>query len=247
MFGSNSLDYRAVTAGAAVQALKWMTVVLSIFSLGWLTYGLERSLELTDESFYLLTALHADNIRLFFSPTHWVSGPMWQMTQSLLAFRALGMGLTVASSMLLAWGALSVAPRIGWTVERGRLSQAAVLSASVSGALLYGSVLSFTPSYNLLGASGACLSMGLGLLSTADDRAGRARLLAICAGIALGITVLCKFSTGVCTAGLLLILQWVITWKQPSRRIDSLLMVISGLATVGVAMLWNTEIGRAHV
>ena len=67
-----------------------------------------------------------------------------------------------ASAMLLAWGVLCVAPRLGLATADGRLGRAAVVATSISGALLYGSFVSFTPSYNLLGASAACFAMGLG-------------------------------------------------------------------------------------
>lgn len=229
-----------------IRSLALALIALTAVTLAWLINGLDRGLELTDESFYLLSAMHAESIRLFFSPTHWVSGALWQATQSLFAFRALGLGLATASSLLLAWGVLCVAPRVGLTVSGGRLGQAAVFAASVSGSLLYGSFVSFTPSYNLLGASGASFAMGLGLMSIADDsHAGRARMLAALAGMSLGITVLCKFSTGVSTAGLLLILHLVITWKYPGRRIDSLLIVACALATVGAAVLWKTGVHEA--
>ena len=228
------------------QSLAAVAVALTAASLARLSYGLDRGLELTDESFYLLSAMHAESIRLFFSPTHWVSGALWQVSQSLFAFRALGLGLTTASAMLLAWGVLSVAPRAGLAVSGDRLTEGAVFGASVSGALIYGSLMSFTPSYNLLGAIGACFAMGLGLLAIADDRhAARATALATLAGLTLGITVLCKFSTGVCTAGLLLGLQAVMTWKQPRKRIDSLLMVACAFAAVGAAMLGTTGVHEA--
>ena len=202
--------------------LAWFAIALTAATLAWLINGLDRSLELTDESFYLLSALHSESIRLFFSPTHWVSGALWQMSRSLVAFRALGLGLATASAMLLAWGVLCVAPRIGLATAAGRPGQAAVVATSISGALLYGSFVSFTPSYNLLGASGACFAVGLGLMSIADDRnAGRASVLAALAGLTLGITVLCKFSTGVCAAGLLLFLQAVMTWKRTGGRLVS--------------------------
>ena len=220
-------------------------MTLSAVTLAWLINGLDRGLELTDESFYLLSALHAETIRLFFSPVHWVSGAIWQMTQGLFEFRAMGLGLAVASSLLLARGALRVASLVGLTTAEDRVSQAAVLAISVCGALLYGSLLSFTPSYNLLGASGACLAMGLGLLAMAEHKAGRARLLAALAGTILGVTVLCKFSTGVATTGLLLLLQGVITWKLPGRRTDSLLMVLCAFGAVGAAVLWTTGVDEA--
>ena len=226
--------------------LAGFAIALTTVTLAWLINGLDRGLDLTDESFYLLGALHPDNIRLFASATHWVSGALWQMSGSLVAFRALGLGLATASAMLLAWGVLCLAPRIGLAAATDRFSHAAVLATSISGAFLYGSFVSFTPSYNLLGASGACFSIGLGLLSIADNRyAGRASVLAALAGLTLGVTVLCKFSSGLCTAGLLLVLQAVMTWKRPGGRLDSLLMVACAFAAIGAAMLWTTGVLEA--
>ena len=232
--------------GRITRFLAWSAIALTAATLAWLINGLDRGLELTDESFYLLSALHPDSIRLFSSATHWVSGALWQISGSLFAFRALGLGLATASAMLLAWGVLCVAPRAGLAPADGRLGRAAVVATSISGALLYGSFVSFTPSYNLLGASGACFAVGLGLMSIADDRnAGRASVLAALAGLTLGITVLCKFSTGLCTAGLLLVLQAVMTWKRPGGRLDSLLMVACAFAAVGAAMLGTTGVHEA--
>lgn len=226
--------------------LEWLTVALAASALAWLVTRLDRGLELTDESFYLLSALHADSIRLFFSPTHWVSSALWQMAPSLVAFRASGLGLAITSALLLAWSVLRVAPLVGLPITSHRTGQAAVLASAVSGALLYGSLLSFTPSYNLLGASGACFSIGLGLLSISARHTGSARVLATLTGVALGITVLCKFSTGVCAACLLLALQAVLTWRHPARRLDSLLMLASLLAIVALAILTQTGFAEAR-
>lgn len=238
-------EHESVTAGAAVRLVEWLSVVLSAAALAWLVNGLDRGLELTDESFYLLSALHADSIRLFFSPTHWVSGALWRMAPSLVAFRAVGLGLATTSALLLAWGVLRVAPLAGLQVGSSRPGQVAVLASAASGALLYGSLLSFTPSYNLLGASGACFAIGLGLLSISAAHTGGARGLALLAGVALGITFLCKFSTGICAVFLLLVLQAVLIWRHPARRLDSLLMLVGMLATVVLAVLSQTGYAEA--
>ena len=244
---SERASQNVIASGSLLtQVLEWMTVALAVSALAWLGHGLDRGLELTDESFYLLSALHADSIRLFFSPTHWVSGALWRMAPSLVEFRAVGLGLATMSALLLAWGVLRVAPLAGLQVGSRRPGQVAVLASAASGALLYGSLLSFTPSYNLLGASGSCFAIGLGLLSISATHAGSARGLALLAGVALGITVLCKFSTGICAALLLLTLQAALTWRHPARRWDSLLMLVAMLATVVLAARSQTGFAEAQ-
>jgi hypothetical protein len=235
----------AVTTDATVRLVEWLSVVLSAAALAWLVNGLDRGLELTDESFYLLSALHADSIRLFFSPTHWVSGALWQMAPSLVAFRAIGLGMVTLSAILLAWGVLRVAPLAGLPITNSSSGRTVILASAASGALLYGSLLSFTPSYNLLGASGACFAMSLGLLSISVPRLNLARVLALMTGVALGVTVLCKFSTGICAAFLVLALQAALTWNQRARRTDSALMIATAVLTITLTVLLKTGFTEA--
>jgi hypothetical protein len=227
------------------KALCGLTVALTAATLAWLVAGLDRGLELTDESFYLLSALHAHDVRLFFTPFHWVSGILWHASGSLVAFRAWGLGLACVSAMTLAWGVLRAAPLAGMDVPERPLPRAAVLASAASGALLYGSLLSFTPSYNLLAASGACFCLAFGLLSL-DGGAARARTFGILAGIALGLTFLCKFSAGVCVGGLLLVLHMAFTWdrRPPWRRVP-VPTAVCAVATVALAAWLETGFPEA--
>ena len=61
----------------------------------------------------------------------------------------------------------------------------------------------------------------------------------------MGITVLCKFSSGISTAALLLGLQMVWGWRQPSRILPMLWMLACATATVGLAMLLQTGFAEA--
>ncbi|WP_372826154.1 hypothetical protein [Polaromonas sp.] len=210
----------------------------------WHLHGLGHGLELTDESFYLLSSIHADNIRLFFTPWHWIGNALWQVSGSIVAFRAVGLGLVTASAVLLAWGMLRAAPLAGMNAPVGRAARWATLSSAASGALLYGSLLSFTPSYNLLSASGACFAMGLGLLSMTYS-GGRAQALAVLAGAALGITILCKFSAGLGVAGLLLGAQAALARRQRARQFELLLLLASVIATVALTVYLKTGFEEA--
>jgi hypothetical protein len=226
-------------------ALAGFAVVLVAATLAWLIDEVDRGLELTDESYYLLSALHAGGIRLFFTPFHWVSGLLWQASGSLVAFRAWGLGLACASAVTMAWAVLHAAPRAGIHAPEGRLARGAVMACAAGGALLYGSLLSFTPSYNLLAASGASLSVALALLSTAGA-AARTRTFAILAGFTLGATFLCKFSAGICVGGLVVALQVAFAWeRRPRWRTAPLLTGVCAVATVALAAWAETGFSEA--
>jgi hypothetical protein len=213
-------------------------------TLAWLIDGLDRGLDLTDESFYLLSALQPHDIRLFFTPFHWVSGLLWRASGTLLAFRAWGLGLACTSAVALAWAVLQAAPRAGMNAPEGRLARAAVMAGAAGGALIYGSLLSFTPSYNLLAASGASFSVAFGLFAT-DGSAARTRTFALLAGVALGATFLCKFSAGICVGGLVVMLQVAFAWDRRSQWRAPLLTVVCAGATVVLAAWVETGFGEA--
>jgi hypothetical protein len=229
---------------AARIALAGFVIALTAATLAWLIDGLDRGLELTDESFYLLSALHARDIRLFFTPFHWVSGQLWNASSSLVAFRAWGLGLACASAMTLAWAVLFAAPRAGMNAPEGRLARAAVMASAAAGAIIYGSLLSFTPSYNLLAASGACFSMAFGLLC-AGGGVARARTYELLAGLALGVTLLCKFPAGICVGGLVLTLQIAFAWDRQPRWRAPLLTVVCAAVTVALAAWLETGFSEA--
>jgi hypothetical protein len=231
-------------AGATALAW-WIPAMLAVATLAWLIAQLDRGLDLTDESFYLLSAMHASSIRLFFTPAHWVAGALWQATGDLVAFRALGLASSVLSALLLAEAVARVAPIAGMRGPQTAGERAAMLAASASGALLYGSLLNFTPSYNLLGASGACFAAALILFAiTAAPR--RAWMFEVLAGAALGITFLCKFSAAVCVGGILVALhaafrsEWRLSW----RRVP-VWMIASAAVTVAIAISLETGFAEA--
>ena len=197
----------------SITALAWTGVALAVVTLVRLSNLLGLGLELTDESYYLLGALHPASIHLFFTAAHWLTAPLWQLAGNLHAFRAMGLMLVAGSGLVLGWGAMRLAPLAGMSVPTRIEGRAAVMAAGVSGALLFGSLLSFTPSYNVLVTAAVGIAMGAGMASMASD--GRqATLLEVLSGVVLGMAVLCKFSAGISTLAMLVVLQVAFLWRR---------------------------------
>ncbi len=210
-------------------------VATAIVIAALIVWTFDRGLELTDEAFYVLTSMHPQALRFFFTPTQWVSVPLWQVAHGLAAFRALGWMFSTASAAVLGLGVAHSATRLAhWPAARRRLYQFAVVSATMVSAWLYGAILPFSPSYNLLGASGSYAAFGLFLLSIDRENRRQVTALAAASGICLGIAVLSKFSAGIATAGLIFVLQIVL---RPRRATELRAAVVTAVALVGTVMI----------
>ncbi|HVW52314.1 MAG TPA: hypothetical protein VHC91_18325 [Trinickia sp.] len=204
-------------------------------------------MELTDEAFYLLTSMHPHALRFFFTPTQWVSARLWQIAHGLAAFRALGWALSTASAALLGVGAARVAiPKEAASVIARRLYQSAVIAMTVIFAWLYGAILPFSPSYNLLGASGAYAAFGLFLLSINCEKRPRVMVLAAASGICLGFAVLSKFSAGIATAGLIVVLQAVLRARHAIRLRATAITILALIATLAIAIVVESSLREGY-
>lgn len=212
-------------------------VVFAVICLGgYLVWSLGRGLELTDEAYYVLNGIHSSDIQFFFSPTHWISGPLWDMSNSLAAFRAVGLIILAGSAIILALGVIHAASLTGMPLPSESAARLAIVAASVAAAWLYGSILNFAPSYNLLCAAGAYVSVGLFLLSLDCTHRLRAGLIAVAVGITLGLTVLSKFPTGISITGVLLALHVVFGRYKGVRFVNAILMLLALTATVALVV-----------
>ncbi len=225
--------------GLATAVLASLGIALAVATFVRLWSMLGVGLELTDEAYYLMGALHPESIRLFFTAAHWVTAPLWNATGSLYAFRASGLLLVAFSGVMLGWGVLRIAPHAGIAVPVKRIGQAAVMAAGASGALLFGSLLGFTPSYNLMATVFVGIGMGLGMLSIGSNGRGQ-RFLEAAAGMVLGLTVLCKFSAGIGMVGLLVVLQVAFWWRRPERPWGPLIVIAFAALTVIAMSAINT-------
>lgn len=213
----------------------------------WLGWGLARGLELTDEAFYVLSGMHPHALRFFFTPTQWLAAPLWAIGGGLTGFRLVGWLILTVSAVLLACGAIRAARWAGAPVPESRLPVGVAITGSIVGAWLYGAVLNFSPSYNSLSAAGAYSALGLILLAADRPDRGAWKFLPILIGVVLGITVLAKFSTGICMLGIVLGLHAFIYGSLRIIAIRVAMLLSASVLTVLVfASLFTTPVEAWH-
>ncbi|MCW1918555.1 hypothetical protein NX862_07310 [Rhodobacter sp. KR11] len=189
----------------------WVFLVLGVI------WAAGRGIELTDEAYYILSALHPDQVTLYVSAQHWTLAPLWAVTQSLLAFRLLGAAILLGSAGVLALGLGRALGALGRPLGAG---QGAMVAAAGVGALLYVATIAPSPSYNLLASAGAYGAVGLALMALAG-RGGWSLL----AGLALAVCLVNKPSAGVSVA---LVILGLVLVLQPNRR--GALVLAGGIA-----------------
>lgn len=225
----------AVGAGIARALVFASALAAVVFCL----VALDRGFEITDEAYYLLLGMHPEAVSLYVSAQHWVMGPLWQATGSLVSFRAMGFFILVGSSLALAAGT--------WVafVERGvRFShgdRALLACASVLGALLYIATINLSPSYNLLASAGGYLAAGCTLLALYARRGWLRLALFMLVGVSLCVAFVNKPSSGVAIFGLLSL--WMLLLARTLRE-GVLWVFVSGaflvISVVALALSQST-------
>lgn len=212
--------------------------------IGYCIWTLDRGFEITDEAYYFLLAIHAGSQKLYVSAQHWITGWMWQLTGSLVLFRALGLGTLLFTSSLLALGTYSVCVRLG-VFDESVQAKAIIIGSTVVSALLYVSTINFSPCYNLLASSGGYAAAGLVLLALQRVRLVPKYALYACAGGAVGVEALCKASAGVAT--FLILMFWLVRFERSrSHQILGAVVIASAAIIFGVvSMFANTTIAGA--
>ena len=191
-------------------------------------WTLDRGFDITDEAYYLLLGIYPESVKMYISAQQWITGGIWRATGSLSAFRAAGLILLVASTGLLALGAVVSLSHSKLKFSEDVGGRGLVLASSIVCALLYVETINFSPSYNLLAASGAYAATGLALLALhAGDKWYRLGLLLL-AGGALGVEFVSKPSAGVATLCLLAISVFFVE-QLVSDKFIAVAAVISGL------------------
>ena len=210
-------------------------VALSV-AVGVLAFSLaiaERGFSLTDEAYYLLSAIHPDAVNAFVTGQHWFSGAIWKLTGSTTAFRSAGILLTLGGSTLLALGiGRAIQSRTATTLERN----VALVSAAWIGAALYTSVIQPSPSYNLLGAAFGYGAVGLLLLGlTASSAKVRIPLCGI-AGACCVLVVATKPMAGAALTVLCIALSLVPAELFSGRRIARTASLLVGAFVSATAL-----------
>lgn len=207
-------------------------------------WTLDRGFEITDESYYILLAVHASTQKLYISAQHWITTWLWQISGSLSMFRAAGMVALLFSSILLALGAFSFCWHLG-VIRDGFQTKGVVVASSVVSAMLYASTINFSPSYNLLASTGAYAAAGLVLLAAQRLSVAQKHVLYVLAGCAVGAEALCKASAGASTFVILIMWLYVFERSFFHKICGSAAMLAGAIAFAGFALLSNTTIGDA--
>jgi hypothetical protein len=204
----------------------------------------DRGLELTDEAYYILSAIHPEQVQLYISAQHWVLAPLWAITENLQGFRLTGAALLLGAAVLLALGATRCLALLTGT-RPAVFTYLGVAAAGGVGALLYVVTIAPSPSYNLLASAGAYGAAGCALLAVDQRRKVACGALCAVAGGWLALCLLSKPSSGVCVG--LTVLALVLC-LQPGRR--KWLMVASGglgaFGTLGLFVLAQPSVPAVY-
>jgi hypothetical protein len=222
------------------------TIILlcAFLAIAYCIWTLDRGFEITDESYYLLLAMHAGSVKLFISAQQWITAGLWQVTGSITMFRAAGMISLLASSTLLALGVFSACLRFGLLADRFE-SKCVVLAGSAVGAMLYSSTINLSPCYNLLASAGAYAAAGMVLLASNRSSILHKYSLFAIAGCAIGAEVLCKPSAGAATLALLVLWGVVFEHSRFDKIFGPVAMICGAVTLAGIVLLVNTTISDA--
>jgi hypothetical protein len=202
-------------------------------------WTLPRGFDITDEAYSLLLAMYPQAFRVFVSAAHWITAPLWTLTGSLVAFRMAGLVVLLFCSLTLALGVVRASAKCGLPVTSQRIAGIAIAASTCAAALhlgVYGVMVFFTPSYNVLAASASYFALGFILLALDINSRWLLHTLYFFAGASIAIVFLCKFPAGIEVSALALFL--IIVFGAGARqRTSATLITLTGIA---VALLLIT-------
>lgn len=218
----------ARSASILLAIVVWLCFAVQVAGIVWAS---SRGLELTDESYYLLSAIYPEQVTLYISAQHWILGPLWQLTENLQGFRLTGAAILVGSAAVLALGATRAFTHLTGGHGATPVAIGMTIAASGIGALLYVVTIAPSPSYNLLGSSGAYAGFGFALLSLNRSRWALQVFYAGLGGAALAVCFVCKPSAGL-SVGLVTLLVVLALERRPRKWAICAMGVISALGAV---------------
>lgn len=205
--------------------VSWVAVLCCLSLIISVIWSSDRGLEITDEAYYLLSAIHPEQILLYVSAQHWILAPLWSLSESLQGFRLTGAAILLGTSTVLSFGVI-------WMLEQmtdrkiSFLETTGVVAAGAVGALLYLATIAPSPSYNLLASAGAYAGAGFTFLAIGRRNALPLSIfLCLLAGFALAICFVNKPTAGISSA--LVIWVMLLCLERGSRK---WLLTFAGLA-----------------
>ncbi len=190
--------------------------------------AVHRGLDLTDESYYILSELHPKTYLRSFTEFQVVVGPVLSIVRYVWVLRVVKLAALVAANLFLAWAFVTTAPTLLGSRFR-RVDRLAVGAAVVAGALLPSTLSPQTPGYNETTAWIVTCGSAL-LLLLADKRVPRAGepVAWMAVGVLTWLQLLVKWPAAVAMAPLA-VLAVVRTRPRPWSIPRSVAAVVAGL------------------
>ncbi len=173
------------------------TILVFLILASYCIWSLDRAFEISDESYYLLLAINSSAVKLFVSAQHWVTSGLWSITGSMVGFRAIGLVILLISAAILARGIIHAYVAVSIIDAFLPMELFVIYASTLTGALLYGASINFSPCYNLLATAASYAAIGFVLISVRGDSVWSVKISTFLVGSALGITMLNKFSAGI--------------------------------------------------
>lgn len=211
----------------------WTSLACLVLLLAGVVWASGRSFEMTDEAYYLLSAIYPDAVQAYVSAQHWTLAPLWQLTGTLVGFRLTGAILLIGSAGLLALGAVRM-----FALEQDQqpslLENLPVVASSCVFALLYVATIQPSPSYNLLASGGAYAAAGAVLLAVCSARAWSLFLGCVVAGFFLAVCFVNKPSAGISSA--LVAMGWIAFLLPGAKKWICLILLPASCVVMVLAM-----------
>jgi hypothetical protein len=222
--------------------------IVFIATLGYCIWSLDRGFDITDESYDLLLAMHPHEYQVFVSAAYWVTSLLWTASGTLYGFRALGLAILLAGALLLATGAIRASSFYGLAIQNRWTVRLAIVASTMVAMLhwdSYGASIFFTPSYNLLSIAAIYAATGLTLHTAGRSWGWQSFLLHALAGACLAIAFLSKFTCGIVSTLLVLLIIGTLHAGSRGRLLRGASTVISLSIIVVVLALSQMSIAAA--
>ena len=204
-------------------------IALSSIALAFFISG--RGVPYTDEAYYFLLAKFPTDVVGSVGAPQWIAGYLFEISESLKFFRLTGVVLLLSGAIFLAY---SVATFLSTNLTKRTLI--ALAASSVVSGLAYGSIINFSPSYNLLTGGFGYVAAALSIVIVTRRSNSNKILLVILGGI-LGLAFIARPTSG---AALILLCIW---FFQPAlkKEIYSWIAVAGGFLSSVAALVFHNS------
>jgi hypothetical protein len=224
----NKLQIKSLIIRVIISSLVFValcSIALALFVSG-------RGVPYTDEAYYFLLAKFPTDVVGSVGAPQWIAGYLFEISGSLKYFRLTGVVLLLSGAIFLAY---SVATFLSTNLTKRTLI--ALVASSVVSGLTYGSIINFSPSYNLLTGGFGYIAAALSIV-IATRRSNSNKILLVILGGILGLAFIARPTSG---AALIMLCIWFLQLAL-KKEIYSWIAVAGGfLSSVAVLVFHNSS------